>query len=46
MLRVSQSYDVLEARDKDGVVRHIIRNINREGHAREVLNLTRELNGY
>jgi thioredoxin-dependent peroxiredoxin len=30
--------------DRRGVVRHIMRNINPKGHAREVLNLTKELN--
>lgn len=28
----------------DGVVRHIIHNINAKGHAREVLNLMKEMN--
>ena len=58
---VSQSYAVLEEREKDGmkklcvrrctavighdgVVRHIIHNINAKGHAREVLNLMKEMN--
>ena len=30
--------------DCQGVVQHIIRKINPKGHAREVLNLTKELN--
>ena len=30
--------------DRNGVVRHILRNIHPKGHARDVLNLTKELN--
>jgi thioredoxin-dependent peroxiredoxin len=30
--------------DRHGVVRHIMRNINPKGHARDVLTLTKELN--